>query len=92
MTLLSAEKIKRCKLTHLSLFQLYFSMDVLTNKWCELSTMFVMIGGRWLLPRGDISRDQLSALLLEFISIAADILEVRTASERGRKNGRVGEC
>jgi len=55
---------------------LYFSMDVLTNKWCELSTMFVMIGGRWLLPRGDISRDQLSALLLEFISIAADILEL----------------
>ena len=32
--------------------------------------------GRWLLPRGKTTRDQLSALLIGYIGIAADILEV----------------
>ena len=35
-----------------------------------------IIIGRWLLPRGAITREQLSALLIGYVGIAADILEV----------------
>ncbi|XP_006813274.1 transmembrane protein 26-like [Saccoglossus kowalevskii] len=35
----------------------------------------LLIVGRWILPKGEITRDQLSQLLLVYIGIAADILE-----------------
>ncbi|PSN51605.1 hypothetical protein C0J52_09092 [Blattella germanica] len=35
----------------------------------------VLILGRWMLPKGDLSRDQLSQLLLVYIGTAADIIE-----------------
>ncbi|XP_072018184.1 transmembrane protein 26-like [Amphiura filiformis] len=39
-------------------------------------TMFaILIFGRWLLPKGHLSRDQLSQLLLTYLGIAADSLE-----------------
>ena len=38
--------------------------------------MLFIILGRWMLPRGSITRDQLSVLLLEYAAIAADILEL----------------
>ena len=38
--------------------------------------MLIIILGRWMLPRGAITRDQLSVLLLEYVAIAADILEL----------------
>lgn len=38
--------------------------------------MLIIILGRWMLPRGSITRDQLSTLLLEYVAIAADILEL----------------
>nr|CAB3267091.1 transmembrane protein 26-like [Phallusia mammillata] len=37
--------------------------------------LFVLVIGRWLLPKGEITRDQLSQLLLVFIGVGADILE-----------------
>lgn len=40
--------------------------------------LFVLIVGRWMSPKGDISRDQLSQLLLVYIGMAADILEYVT--------------
>ncbi len=40
--------------------------------------LFVLILGRWLGPKGQISRDQLSQLLLVYIGMAADILEFIT--------------
>ena len=30
--------------------------------------------GRWLLPRGELTRDQLSSLLLVYVANAADIM------------------
>ncbi|XP_002733201.1 transmembrane protein 26-like [Saccoglossus kowalevskii] len=35
----------------------------------------LLILGRWMLPKGEITRDQLSQLLLVYIGMAADILE-----------------
>ena len=35
----------------------------------------LLIAGRWLLPRGSLTRDQLSQLLLVYIGIGADIIE-----------------
>ncbi|XP_072030764.1 uncharacterized protein [Amphiura filiformis] len=40
--------------------------------------LFVLILGRWLGPKGEMSRDQLSQLLLVYIGMAADILEFIT--------------
>ncbi|XP_038072984.1 transmembrane protein 26-like [Patiria miniata] len=48
-------------------------------QWCDILLqlmMFILIIGRWLLPKGKLSRDQLSQLLLVQIGIAADILEL----------------
>ena len=43
---------------------------------CEIGLVIIVIAGRWMLPRGSITRNQLSALLLEYVGIAADILEL----------------
>ena len=41
----------------------------------EQALMLILIIGRWMLPKGDLTRDQLAQLLLVFIGTAADILE-----------------
>lgn len=41
----------------------------------EQFLMLILIIGRWLLPKGDLTRDQLSQLLLVYIGTAADIIE-----------------
>ncbi|CAG5026058.1 unnamed protein product, partial [Parnassius apollo] len=49
-----------------------------TDTWVTLIEQFLMltlIVGRWLLPKGDLTRDQLSQLLLVYIGTAADIIE-----------------
>lgn len=53
-----------------------FKVDAET--WVTLIEQFLMlilIIGRWLLPKGDLTRDQLSQLLLVYIGTAADIIE-----------------
>ncbi|XP_037870119.1 transmembrane protein 26 [Bombyx mori] len=49
-----------------------------TDMWVTVIEQFLMltlIVGRWLLPKGDLTRDQLSQLLLVYIGTAADIIE-----------------
>lgn len=49
-----------------------------TETWVTLIEQFLMlvlIIGRWMLPKGDLTRDQLSQLLLVYIGTAADIIE-----------------
>ncbi|XP_071496164.1 transmembrane protein 26-like [Diadema antillarum] len=49
-----------------------------SDKWVlvfELTILFLLILGRWLLPKGALTRDQLSQLLLVYVGMAADILE-----------------
>ncbi|XP_018319464.1 transmembrane protein 26 [Agrilus planipennis] len=49
-----------------------------TETWISLVEQFLMlilIIGRWMLPKGDLTRDQLSQLLLVYIGTAADIIE-----------------
>ncbi|XP_026465093.1 transmembrane protein 26, partial [Ctenocephalides felis] len=55
----------------------------------EQFLMLILIVGRWMLPKGDLTRDQLSQLLLVYIGTAADIIEFfdsfkedKVASER----------
>jgi hypothetical protein len=45
-------------------------------KILEQVLMLFLILGRWLLPKGDLTRDQLSQLLLVNIGMAADIIEL----------------
>ena len=58
-----------------TIFQVKFDEDF-TRKLSEVGLVLIIIAGRWILPRGPITRDQLSALLLEYVAIAADILEI----------------
>lgn len=51
-----------------------FADDVAAKKVGELGVVVLIILGRWLLPRGQLTRDQLSALLLGYIGMGADIL------------------
>ena len=44
----------------------------------ELSFMFVIILGRWILPKGHLSHSALSQLLLVYLSLASDILDLLT--------------
>ena len=44
----------------------------------ELSFMFIIILGRWILPKGSISHSALSQLLLVYLSLASDILDLLT--------------
>lgn len=50
------------------------SNDLVRKKLCEIGIIIGLIGGRWLMPRGDLTRDQLSTLLLGYVGTAADIL------------------
>ena len=52
------------------------SDEVLAKKVGELGLIIGIIIGRWLMPRGEITRDQLSALLLNYVGNAADIIEL----------------
>ncbi|XP_041674674.1 transmembrane protein 26 [Drosophila eugracilis] len=54
------------------------TISVTPDTWTTLIEQFLMlilIVGRWLLPKGDLTRDQLSQLLLVYIGTAADIIE-----------------
>lgn len=41
----------------------------------EQILLLILIVGRWLLPKGKLTHDQLSQLLLVYIGTAADIVE-----------------
>ncbi|MFT7804578.1 gamma-aminobutyric acid receptor subunit delta-like [Arapaima gigas] len=42
----------------------------------EQTMLIVLVLGRWLMPKGDMSRDQLSQLLMAYVGLGADILDV----------------
>lgn len=59
-----------------------------SNEWeliLQQTLLLLLILGRWLLPKGDITRDQLSQLLLVYIGMAADILEFNLESLKDEK-------
>ncbi|XP_035696837.1 transmembrane protein 26-like [Branchiostoma floridae] len=50
----------------------------------EQIMVMLLVIGRWLLPRGDLTRDELSQLLLAYIAMAADIVELFQVFEEER--------
>ncbi|XP_050393065.1 transmembrane protein 26 isoform X1 [Patella vulgata] len=56
----------------------------------EQSLLFLLILCRWILPRGEITRDQLSQLLFVYIGMASDIMELFVLfDEQTVRNDRV---
>ena len=54
-------------------------MDMSDDVWVaalEQTMLYLLILGRWFIPRGDLTHDQLSQLLLVFIGMASDIMEL----------------
>ena len=60
---------------NLFLFQTVHDTRNLYSTTLQQTLMLVLIVGRWLLPRGELTRDELSQLLLVYIGMAADMLE-----------------
>ena len=61
------------------LLQLRISISLGKEEWCKIleqMLLLILIIGRWLLPKGEITREQLSQLLLVYIGMAADIIEL----------------
>lgn len=71
---INEEKGKDKPTAYLNAFKL--DNEEIGKKICELGLIIVLITGRWLMPRGNITRDQLSALLLGYVGNAADIIEL----------------
>lgn len=42
----------------------------------EQTMLIVLVLGRWLMPKGDMTRDQLSQLLMVYVGLGADILDI----------------
>ncbi|KAA0714121.1 Transmembrane protein 26 [Triplophysa tibetana] len=42
----------------------------------EQTMLIVLVLGRWMMPKGDMSRDQLSQLLMVYVGLGADILDI----------------
>ncbi|GAB1601194.1 Hypothetical predicted protein [Argonauta hians] len=66
---------------NLSLLTPNFKISIILDpeKWVRILQqvlLLLLIIGRWLLPKGKISREQLSQLLLVYIGMAADIIEL----------------
>ncbi|CAH1242130.1 TMEM26 [Branchiostoma lanceolatum] len=50
----------------------------------EQMLVILLVIGRWVLPRGDLTRDELSQLLLVYVAMAADIVELFQVFEEER--------
>ena len=64
-----------------------------TDTWVvimEQLFLYLMILGRWILPRGEISRNELSQLLFVFIGIASDITELFALFEENKVRENTG--
>ncbi|KAK3593292.1 hypothetical protein CHS0354_031352 [Potamilus streckersoni] len=55
----------------------------------EQSLVYMLVICRWLLPRGNVSRDYLSDLLLEFLAIASDIMELLAIFAEEKVKGNI---
>ena len=60
----------------------YTAISMNNDDWLlmlEQALLVVVIFGRWLLPKGDLTRDQLSSLLLVYLGTASDITDFFSA-------------
>ncbi|CAG5124561.1 unnamed protein product [Candidula unifasciata] len=58
--------------------QIKIAIDLDSDEWIRLLEqllLLILIMGRWILPKGKLTHDQLSQLLLVYIGTAADIVE-----------------
>ncbi|GFO02299.1 transmembrane protein [Plakobranchus ocellatus] len=67
------------------------------NMWTiviEEMLLYLLVIGRWVLPRGAVTREQLSELLFAFIGIAADVMEFFSlfGEKDVRRNKILGYC
>ncbi|CAG0890063.1 unnamed protein product [Darwinula stevensoni] len=61
------------------LLDIYLPLALPREQWAKIleqMLLVILIVGRWLLPKGELTRDQLSQLLLVYIAMAADIVEL----------------
>ena len=64
---------------HCVLYQVDITIELDADTWVlalEQTMLFLLIVGRWVMPSGEITRDQLSQLLFVYIGMASDIMEL----------------
>ncbi|KAK7465100.1 hypothetical protein BaRGS_00037721 [Batillaria attramentaria] len=72
-------KYQAANITTIAISGVEIPIRLSADKWVvvvEELMLYLMILGRWLLPRGEVGREQLSQLLFAFIGIASDIMEL----------------
>ena len=75
------------------LLQISIPIQLEPDTWVvimEQLFLYLMILGRWVLPRGEISRNELSQLLFVFIGIASDITELFALFEEDKVRMNTG--
>ncbi|GAB6019957.1 hypothetical protein CHUAL_001486 [Chamberlinius hualienensis] len=75
----SAMAGRREKLSQIPGLQFEINLELPAEMWAKLLEQFLLVNlviGRWLLPKGGLTRGQLSQLLLVYIGMAADIVEL----------------
>lgn len=50
--------------------------ESIVEKWCEVGIFIVLIAGRWIISLDDLSRDELTALLLALVGHAPDSMDL----------------
>eukprot|EP00058_Branchiostoma_floridae_P028290 XP_002613781.1 hypothetical protein BRAFLDRAFT_85322 [Branchiostoma floridae] len=71
----------------LNLQSIGIDAEITIENWVgalEQALVMLLVIGRWLLPRGDLTRDELSQLLLVYVAMAADIVELFQVFEEER--------
>jgi hypothetical protein len=67
------------------LLQVTIPIVIAPNQWVvmiEQFLLFILIIGRWLLPKGEVTRDELSQLLMVYLGMAADIIECKSCKHK----------
>uniref|UniRef100_A0A3B1ILG5 Transmembrane protein 26a n=1 Tax=Astyanax mexicanus TaxID=7994 RepID=A0A3B1ILG5_ASTMX len=73
-----SERRHHCTDNYIDIYRHRLCITCLLN-WAaglEQTMLIVLVLGRWLMPKGDMSRDQLSQLLMVYVGLGADILDI----------------
>ncbi|XP_078615605.1 transmembrane protein 26-like [Branchiostoma floridae x Branchiostoma japonicum] len=77
----------------LKLHSIGIDAEIMIENWVgalEQIMVLLLVIGRWLLPRGSLTRDELSQLLLVYVAMAADIVELFQVFEEERVGNKEG--
>ena len=71
-------------------FKTFSSNEIVGKKLCEIGLFIGLIVGRWIMPLGHLNTEEFSSLLLNFVGITPDIMELFETLAAFNKVGQIG--